>query len=386
MFKKLAIVSDCVHLTDNNGNVVTENHIFRRQMQMLASHFEETIICCPFGKFSENKVTSIYTNPTIQFIRLPQVGGNTFLDKLKLIKTIPVWIRAFKKINAWSDVVYQRFPNNLNIPGFVYFYLTKTKVFATYTGTWKNYSNEPFTYRLQKWFLRKYFRGPVWAYTTEENNDGKIIKSFSPSYTLAEWTAETEQLDKRYCKLKQNKMCEPVFITVGALIIYKNQQYILDAFKILSDEKFSFKLFVVGDGPLKEQYENFILKHQLQDKIFLTGSKTHKELQALYRQADFIIQAPLIEGFGKVPMEGFFHGVIPILNDTDVSKEMTGSKERGFVFTATDPNNLVKVIDEACKNKEALAEKLCKGRDYARAQTLENWTQIFIDKLNEYYQ
>ena len=48
---KLGIITDCVHFYNSNGEVSTENHIFLRQMEALASYFTETLVCCPFSTF-----------------------------------------------------------------------------------------------------------------------------------------------------------------------------------------------------------------------------------------------------------------------------------------------------------------------------------------------
>jgi len=121
--KKLAIITDCIHMYDKDGNVVTENHIFRKQIQAIAAMFSETLICCPFDTFSNNKVASVYRQNNIRFVSLPNVGGSSIKDKLKLISTISVWLRAFKKADKFADIVYQRFPNNVNIPGGFYFFI-----------------------------------------------------------------------------------------------------------------------------------------------------------------------------------------------------------------------------------------------------------------------
>src|SRR6185503_5286133 len=139
-FKRLAIISDCIHMRNENGDVLTENHIFCRQIQALASYFESTIICCPFDKLGPQSVTSTYTLNSIEFVELPNVGGKTLRHKLDIIKTIPAWLKAFKHAHPKADVVYLRMPNNLSIPGFFYFYLRRAKKFATYTGNWDNYS------------------------------------------------------------------------------------------------------------------------------------------------------------------------------------------------------------------------------------------------------
>jgi glycosyltransferase involved in cell wall biosynthesis len=384
--KKLAIISDCIHIFDTQGNVMTENHIYRKQMEMLASRFEQTLICCPFEQYSADKITSTYTNRSIQFYPLKNVGGNSIKAKVELIKTIPSWFRAFKKANDFADVVYQRFPNNLNIPGFFYFYFKKAKTFATYTGTWKNYKGEPSTYRLQKWLLKNYFRGIAGIYDNVEYTNRNFFKTFSPSYTLQNWDEETANAEKRIIDFETEQNFVPIFVTVGSLVRHKNQQYILDAFKILDRKKFDFRLYIVGDGFLKESYAKFISENKLSDKIFLTGKMTDVNLRNIYRKAHFLIQAPLSEGFGKVPIEGFFHGVIPFLSSTDMAAEMIGqNNERGYLFQINEPESLAKFILKVINEKSNFALKIKEGREYARIQTLEHWANIFSQKIENYF-
>jgi len=371
---------------DAGGNVVTEVHIFCRQMQTLASMFQQTIICCPFVPYSSDKVTTAYTNKSISFIPLKNAGGNTLNDKLGLIINIPGWIKGFRNAGKGADVVYLRFPNNLNIIGFFYFYFKGAKTFATYTGTWANYKGEPLTYRLQKWLLKHFFKGPAWIYMHEEQRGKNLYKGISPSYTLKEWEEETEQVQQRIQRIQASGITKPVFITVGGLNSNKNQQYILDACKILHAQNFPFYLYVVGDGELKASYQQFVQQNNLQNCINISGKKNYNQLRELYRQSDFLIQATLVEGFGKVPIEGFFHGVIPLLNKVALAGEMTGNGERGFVFSAENVNNLVALIQNVvASSKRDVPAMITHGRTYAKTQTLENWAESYIEKINEHY-
>ena len=384
-FKRLAIISDCVHMFDENGNAVTENHIYCRQIQALASKFEHTVICCPFAPFTKQSVVSAYTSGYIDFIPVPNVGGNSFKDKIALLKTIPVWIKAFSKANAQSDIVYMRYPNNLSIPGFFYFRFKRAKTFAQYTGTWKNYSSEPLTYRFQKWLLTNFFKGPVWVYTDEKKPGKNIYQGSSPSYTLEEWDEETEQVKKRIENLQKGALQHAVFVTVGALVANKNQQFILDAFKLLHEKDFSFHLYLVGDGPLMKQFNDFIVQNNLQEHITLTGKKTYTALRVLYRDADFLVQAPLAEGYGKVPIEGFFHGVIPFLSNAALAEEMIGNSKRGFIFSIANPQNLAEIICNSVRNTDLLPAMVENGRNYAKSFTLENWVNGYCKTINEYF-
>ncbi len=384
-FKRLAIISDCVHKFDTDGAAVTENHIYCKQMQALASAFQHTTVCCPFEKNIANDVTSKYTLGSMEFIPLPNVGGNSIKDKLAVLRAIPSWIRAFRKANASSDIVYMRFPNNLSIPGFFYFYFKKAKTFAQYTGTWEDYKTEPHTYRFQKWLLKKYFKGPVWVYAYELKNDGHLFMGISPSYTSQEWDDETGNVQQRIELYQNRKIEKPVFITVGALVANKNQRFILEAFKLLYEKSFSFCLYIVGAGPLMKEYNEFIKKNNLNKCVILAGKKTSAELQALYRQSHFIVQAPLAEGFGKVPIEGFFHGLLPFLNNVALAKNMTGNNERGFIFSAGDPAKLAGLIHEVMNDQSILPAMVANGRQYAKLFTIENWVNNYLGIINYYF-
>ncbi|QEC69097.1 glycosyltransferase [Panacibacter ginsenosidivorans] len=384
-FKRLAIISDCVHMRNEDGMAVTENHIYCRQIQELSKHFEHTVIVCPFVAFTNESVTSVYTLPFIDFIELPNAGGNTISDKWKLIRTIPTWISAFKKAKRVSDIIFLRMPNNLSIPGFFYFKFKRAKTFAVYTGTWDNYTNEPLTYRFQKWLLKKFFEGPVWIYVNKKPADHHLLKGYSPSYSEAEWMEETEQVAKRIAEYEHTEIERPVFITVGALVPNKNQQYILETCKRLRDNGFSFYWYIVGDGYLKENYATFIEENVLQHHVCLAGKKTYTELRDLYRKANFLVQATYVEGFGKAPIEGMFHGVIPLLSKTAMAEEMTGDGNRGFIFDTSDEHSLEQVIKRAMTARDRFNDIITNGREYVKSQTIQSWSACIINNINSYF-
>ena len=381
-YKSLAIISDCVHVFDKDGTPSTENHIFCRQMQELASRFERTVIVCPFVPMKEHFVISIYTLPTIRFIPLENVGGSTVKAKLGIAKMIPAWMKAFIKANKQSDVVYLRMPNNLSIPAFFYFKAKRKKWFATYTGTWANYKGEPATYRFQKWLLKNFFGGPVSVYVNEEPATKYLHKGISPSYNEAEWHEETQQVTARLERYRHTGIPKPVFVTVGALVPNKNQQYVLETCKRLSAEGFLYEWYIVGDGYMKEQYQQYIDDNNLGTSVFLAGKKTYEQLRVLYRKADFLVQPTLVEGFGKVPIEAMFHGVIPVLSKTALSNEMTGNGKHGFIFDVQDKEALYALINSVLARKESFAGIINNGRNFVKQHTLEHWADTLIKQIN----
>ncbi len=382
---KLGIISDCIHYKMPDGGFGTENHIFLRQMQALCSFYTATLICCPFAEYDPSKVISVYTDKTIQFTPVPVVGGDTLKAKLTLIAAFAKWREAYKKIDRFSDVVYQRFPNNLNIPAFFYFLLKRKKTFATYTGTWNAYPSEPKTYRFQRWLLNNYFKGPLWVYSNQSTGNRRIYAGFSPSYSAQEWDEETLQVQNRIERIRREGI--PVFrlITVGTLISYKNQTGIVKSCLLLKKQGFPFSLKIVGDGPMRNEIEKLVIESRLQNEIKLVGKKKYAELRELYRQHDFVVQAPFSEGFGKVPVEGFFHGVIPVINNISMAKFMTGNEERGFLFDALNENNLAETLVRIKSQIEQLPQMITKGREFAKRQTLEQWAKEYYQTVTDYF-
>lgn len=380
---RLGIVSDCTHFRNENGTVGTENHILLRQFEALAEYFEQTTICCPFEKLTDKKVASYYSKP-FNFIELPSVGGDSFKDKLNVISAFPKWFRGFREIDKAADIIYQRFPNNVNIPGFYYFKWKKKNTFATYTGTWEDYQGEPATYRFQKQILKNNFRGPVWVYTLGATGSSRILAGISPSYSVDQWNEETEQVE-----IKKKAIASGLptlnLISVGKLIEYKNQITILKSAAILKEQGIAFNLLLVGEGPDWQKLEEFVAKNGLSKMVHFTGKKNLEELRQLYRQSDFVVQAPLKEGFGKVPVEGFFHGVIPILSNVSLASHMTGNGKRGFLFDPLKPEELAQTLISIKDRIAMLPGMIDEGRKFAKTQTLEQWASDYYDKVSEFF-
>lgn len=381
---KLAIICDCVHTKTEDGHVGSSVHIFVRQMEALSVYFSEVHLFCPFESHNEKIVITTYTKKNFKFYPLKNVGGNTLLAKLKIISTIPSWFKAFNKANEIADVVYQRFPNNLNIPGFFYFFFKQTKVFATYTGTWDDNIGQSTSYIFQKWLLKKFYKGPVGVYSNKILPK-HLFNSFSPSYSLAEWHEETEQIENRINLLRESGLAKLKLISVGSFIAYKNQQYILETCVLLKKAGIAFHLYLVGDGELRNMYENFIENNQLVDQVTLTGKLNYENVRKLYRESNFVVQAPYMEGFGKVPLEGYFHGALPIINNISMAGFITKYGSLGYTFDATIKDSLFNILNNLHNNPSQVIDRIELSRNFVKQFTLESWAKEYSLKLNEYY-
>ncbi len=370
----LGIISDCIHIRNSNGVIGSKVHVFVKQMDHLATYFGKVYICAPVVKSNDNhSAISVYESKNIEFIPIPLAGGNSITSKIKIACVLPIWIYKIMKLCNRTDLLYLRAPNNISIPGFAVSSLFRKKKFSTFTGTWSGYKNEPFTYALQRKYLSKYFTGPVFVYGSLSSDRKNIHNTISPSYSMEDWNMETVQVESRLKELANQKVFTKRInlITVGSLTENKNQIFILEAMTKLKRLNVNFVLWVAGDGENLNTYQNYVDQNNLQENVIFLGNIKQHLLRQYYRKADLIIQSPIHEGFGKVPVEGFFHGVIPIISDVNLSRSIVGDKERGRVFKSQD--ELIEHIHALMQNTSEMIELIKKGRDYAKENTLEAW-------------
>lgn len=156
--------------------------------------------------------------------------------------------------------------------------------------------------------------------------------------------------------------------------------------QLRKNQEINFHLYIVGQGIELQKLQDFIDENQLNEEVTLTGQILQSELRKLYRIADFVIQPPLWEGYGKVPVEGIFHSAVPLLSDVNLHPYFVGENgERGGLFKYDDPQNLVSIIMRFSRNKELWRSAVVAGRKFASSFTLEDWKKSIIRILEQYY-
>lgn len=132
---------------------------------------------------------------------------------------------------------------------------------------------------------------------------------------------------------------------VGNIKKHKGLKTLLDAFVLAVREGFQKKLLIVGNA------ENFRtgdeetvarlreLSSELEGKIEFTGKVSNEQIKQLYKEADFLVQPSLYEGFGMPPLEAMTVGTPAIVSDIPVFKEIYDGFPVTF-FKVSDPRDL----------------------------------------------
>lgn len=380
----LGIVSDAHHYWDSSSRLCTLTPL-ARQFEQWASLFDQVTVVAPLLPGDPPAGSGPYQVQNIRLNPIPVAGGSTLTSKLILIRVLPRWWRVIQQLLGKVDAVHIRCPNNVGIPALLAVARISVPRQAAYTGTWVGYDGEPATYQWQRRYLARSFRGPVAVYGDWPNQPPHVVPSFSPSFYDADWEDEEQAVLRRIDRLKElARLPAPVrLLTVGSLT--KNQDVVIRMVAHLCSQGFDVNLDVLGGGVQQTKLEALVNDLKLVNCVRIHGRVSHEMVRKSLRMADFVVQAPTVEGLGKVPIEAFFHGAVPILSNVNLSAQLVGGGERGRLFGPGDYEGAADAVAELICEPAKLASMIQQGRAYARTLTLERWREHLRQMLEKHW-
>jgi glycosyltransferase involved in cell wall biosynthesis len=168
-----------------------------------------------------------------------------------------------------------------------------------------------------------------------------------------------------------------VIVSVGALIPRKGYHFLIPALAKISSTHPNLRLYIIGEGESRSQLTALAKANDVQDRVFLIGSKPNEELRYWYSAANVSCLASSREGWANVLLESLACGT-PV-----VATRVWGAPE---VITSPDLGVLVEqgvqpIADglDAALSKRWVGEVLIR---YAASRTWEVVAREVEDFLN----
>ena len=179
---------------------------------------------------------------------------------------------------------------------------------------------------------------------------------------------------------KKSKLTNKNIITIGRLSPEKGQKDLIDVFEKVNKELPQTKLYMVGDGPLKDELKNHAKELRLDDKVVFTGflGETEKEKYIL-DSAVFALPSHT-ESFGLVLIEAMSYGLPCIAFDSsDGAKELLKNNV-GILIKDRNKEEMAKEIIKLLKSKgeNKYSEK---GYKYCQKYLITNVKKEWISIL-----
>ena len=182
----------------------------------------------------------------------------------------------------------------------------------------------------------------VWACSEEA---GETLRSYGyrkscfvmPNGTDASFPANAQELKERSASVFRIPKGKHILLFVGQQIWYKNQQLILDAFRILCDRSEDWFLIMAGSGKDEHEIQRYAVSLGLTDRqILFTGLINDRELlQGVYLNADLLFFPSVFDNAPLVLREAAVLGVPTLATEGSNAAGAIRKNVNGFTAAAT---------------------------------------------------
>ena len=136
------------------------------------------------------------------------------------------------------------------------------------------------------------------------------------------------------------------FVTMGRLSNEKNQAALIRGVAQLLEEhpeyKENFRLYMLGDGPLKNKLLNEIKTTKMEDNVIMLGKKEHPF--DIMKQCDCFILPSLYEGQPMVLLEALTLGMQTIASDIPSNRFVLEDGKYGLLIDGTDAEDIAETL------------------------------------------
>jgi len=294
---------------------------------------------------------------------LKRTGGNTLLDKLKIIFYLPITIFCILKLIPSHQAFHTRGPSVPAFVGILCSFIFKRKIWwHKYAGNWIEHPM-PIFYQLQKRLLLFSSSSKVTINGKWSNLPKHILPFENPCIH------ESEIKTSEAIRLKIRGRTKPYLVFVGSLNPLKGVDLFIKALQKSGTQGYE-KVVFIGGGKLLSEYKN---RTAVFPNVEFTGYLNRIKIMEYLDLADFIVLPSFSEGFPKVLAEAAAFGVIPVCTSISSIPHYITS-DCGYLISKPDIQELHNVLTCITKeHKQTLEQKATNAAQMARLFTYERF-------------
>jgi len=139
---------------------------------------------------------------------------------------------------------------------------------------------------------------------------------------------------------------------IARLFHLKGHHFVIEAAKRLVPDHPNVKFLFVGDGVLRDEYQQQIDAAGLTDRFIFTGLIPPAEVPDLIHAMDIVVHTSEWEGLARVLVQGLLAGKPVVSFDIDGAKEVVIPEETGFLVPFADLDRLTASLNSLISNRE----------------------------------
>ena len=182
----------------------------------------------------------------------------------------------------------------------------------------------------------------------------KADRVFAKPYEVPDFKALPEQTQTQGLSVPQSQ--RPIFLFVGSVDTRKGLHLLLEACAILERQKcHDYTLLVVGDGPQRQELEDFCQNQNLTKQVQWLGRLDYGQLGVFFRGADVFVLPTLEDTWGVVVLEAMVVGKPIMCSKWAGAAEMVVEGENGYTFEPNHPEAVAKIMRRFIENPDLIA-------------------------------
>jgi phosphatidylinositol alpha 1,6-mannosyltransferase len=159
----------------------------------------------------------------------------------------------------------------------------------------------------------------------------------------------------------------PIVLLVSRLVREKDLADLVVVERILRERGVSFRLVLVGDGPMRRELEN-----SLPNATF-AGHQSGEQLARWYASADIFVFPSTTETLGNVVLEALASGVPAVVTDRGGPQDLIRTGENGFIVRGNAPDEMADRVELMLRDGALRARMAAAARDSA---VTRDWEEI----------
>jgi len=183
------------------------------------------------------------------------------------------------------------------------------------------------------------------------------------------------------------KSATPLLVgAAGRLVHMKGYQYLLKAIAQLLRDDIDVSVIILGNGPYRDQLEEYIEELGLGKHAFLPGERD--DIRRILPHLDVFVQCSEFEGFSNSLMEAMQNGLPVVATNVGGNPEMVTDSETGLLIPWADVESLKQailrlVMDEKLRTRLGATARSVMLKRFSVERMVDETEELYLKNLPE---
>lgn len=340
-----------------------------RELDQLAGLFTEVVHLAPLHPETAPESSRPYASQNIRYVDVKPAGGKNLRAKVLILGEVFSWLKAMRRELRQADAIHVRCPAGISLIGLaaVRLWGGAKPCWVKYAGNWQPQRQEPLSYRATRWWLRHNFhRVTVTVNGSWKGQPAHVVSFSNPSFS------QEERLLALHSTTTKRLTTPLRLLFVGRVEEEKGAGRAIRIARALKERGVDFRLDIIGDGPLKAEYAEWVRAEELENEVAFWGWRSREEIDGFYRAAHFIVlPSSASEGWPKVLSEAMAFGVVPLASPISSIPQVLLEAKCGHAIPVDELDAYAAAIISYTEDRAGWEFESSNGRVFAERFTYE---------------